>query len=120
MNEAKEKADEQPENSYENVPEHLRQFVFKPGVSGNPGGRPKGIKSMKEYAREYLEIMDDDERVKFLNRLNPDFVWKMAEGQPKQATDIEVLGTPIIHIAKEVAEKHDIDTSTSDNSKGQA
>lgn len=37
---------------YGNPPEHSR---FKPGQSGNPGGRPKGSKSFKSVLQDELE-----------------------------------------------------------------
>lgn len=35
------------------VPEHLKQFQFQPGQTGNPGGRPKGL---ERTAREALAL----------------------------------------------------------------
>jgi hypothetical protein len=62
--------------------------VFKKGVSGNPGGRPVGSKSMKTFAREYLEAMPEEDRVEFLNTIDPKTVWEMSEGKPKQDVDL--------------------------------
>ena len=39
--------------------------------------------------------MSEEERIKFLNSLNPEIVWKMAEGNPKQDTDLTTDGQPI-------------------------
>ena len=83
-----EEAGEQPENS--KVPKQLRKYVFKKGVSGNPSGRPLDRKSLKTYAKEYLESMNEEERVEYLNGLQHDFVWKMAEGNP--ANNVELSG----------------------------
>ena len=69
-------------------------YKFPKGVSGNPGGRKKG-KTMKEYAREFMMLMTDEEKEDFMNSLESDVVWKMAEGQPHQTTDIEVEFKPI-------------------------
>lgn len=68
---------------------HLKPYHFKPGVSGNPSGRPKGP-SMKTFAKQYLASMSDEDRLEFLNSLDPKIIWEMAEGKPKQ--DIEVEG----------------------------
>jgi hypothetical protein len=40
-------------------------------------------------------------------------------GKPEQHTDITTQGRPIIELAKEIVEKNEINTSTSDNSEGQ-
>lgn len=66
----------------------LNGYKFVKGQSGNPGGRPKGSKSLKTFAREYLERLPDDEKIEFLKTLPSELVWKMAEGNPKQDTDV--------------------------------
>lgn len=81
-------AQEQQENS--KVPPQLRKYAFKKGVSGNPGGRPVGSKSMKQYAREYLEAMEEEDRIAFLNSIDHKTIWEMSEGKPKQ--DVEMSG----------------------------
>ena len=86
-----EDAQEPQDNSYSKVPKQLRKYVFKAGQgSANPGGRPKGSKSMKTYAKEYLESMPEEDRVEFLNSIDPKTIWEMSEGKPKQ--DMEVSG----------------------------
>ncbi len=59
-----------------------RPWLFQKGKSGNPGGRPKGTKSLKTRAREYLEGLSDEEAVDYFNGLNKLDVWKMGEGNP--------------------------------------
>lgn len=84
-------AQEPQENSYDKVPKQLRKYVFKVGQpSANPGGRPKGSKSMKTYAKEYLESMSEEDRVEFLNSIDHKTIWEMSEGKAKQ--DMEVSG----------------------------
>ena len=86
-------AGEQPENS--NVPKQLRKYVFKKGVSGNPSGRGKG-KSMKEYSKEYLSSMEEEDRIEFLNSVEHKTIWEMGEGKAKQ--DMEVTGEMVTKI----------------------
>jgi hypothetical protein len=69
------------------VPKQLQPYAWKKGQSGNPNGRPKG-KTLKEFAREYLENLPDDEKIEYLASLPTEIVWKMAEGNPKQDTEI--------------------------------
>lgn len=47
----------------------------------NPAGRPKG-KTLKEFAREYLMNLPDEEKMAYLKTLPQEIVWKMAEGNP--------------------------------------
>ncbi len=77
------------------VPAAIRKYAFKKGVSGNPGGRKPGSKSLKTFAREYLENMDEEDRIIFLNSLDPKTVWEMSEGKPKQDTDITSNGNEL-------------------------
>lgn len=63
--------------------------TFPPGVSGNPGGRPKG-KSLKTFAREYLESLDDEGKKAYMEKLPAELVWRMAEGNPSNENKHEL------------------------------
>lgn len=73
------------------IPKQLEPYIFKPGKSGNPKGRPKGP-TLKEWARQQLMKMNDEERIEFLKRLPAEVIWKMAEGNPHSTQDTTVEG----------------------------
>lgn len=83
-----EDAQEQLENS--KVPKHLLPHVYKKGQSGNPGGRPLGSISMKQYVKNQLLSMTNEEREEFLEGVDKKIIWEMAEGKAKQ--DVEHSG----------------------------
>lgn len=68
-------------------PSEDKPWLFKPGQSGNPAGRPPGP-SLKEYARKYLAGLDESERMEYLAGLDKKVIWEMAEGKPESKTDI--------------------------------
>ena len=68
---------------------------FRPGFSGNLKGRIPG-KTMKEFAKDYLSKLNDEEKDDWLGGLQKDIVWKMAEGLPK--SDVELSGEVVSKI----------------------
>ncbi len=75
--------------------EYIKPFMWKPGQSGNPAGRPKG-KTMKEYTKEMLERLTDEERDAFLMGMPKEIIWRMAEGNPHTTEDKQItIKTPV-------------------------
>jgi len=70
--------------------DRIKPWQFQPGVSGNPGGKPKGTVSLKTYARRMIQEMTDEEKLEFLKGIDKRTVWEMSEGKAKQ--DLEVSG----------------------------
>lgn len=73
----------------------LAPYQYKKGQSGNPNGRPAGVKTLKQYAKERLESMTDEEREDFLHGIGKVEIWHMAEGNAHQTTDITSAGQPL-------------------------
>ena len=94
-----------------------KPWLFKKGQSGNPGGRPKGSKSLKTYAAEMLASMTDEERQDFLDGLPKEVIWKQAEGNPLNALNHGGEVKLSIEISQEVAAKYDVSHTESDISR---
>lgn len=75
---------------------NIRPWLYKKGQSGNPGGRPKGSKSLKTYIREKFEKMTDDEREAFLDGLDKKVLWEMGEGKAEAKTDVTSGGEKLV------------------------
>lgn len=78
-----------------NPAEHLKPYQFKKGISGNPNGRPKGAKSLKTYAREFLEALPDDEKLDYMEGMDKKIIWEMAEGKAENKVDVTTDGKEI-------------------------
>lgn len=88
-----------------NRKEWLQPYQFKKGQSGNPSGRKAG-KSLKEYAKEMLATMTDEERQEYLHGISKEVIWKLAEGNPATKSDVTVDGPITIQISGEIADKN--------------
>ncbi len=88
--------DELEEQAKNSPADRIRPWQYKKGQSGNPGGRPKGI-SLKEWAKNKLATMTDEEKEDFLNGVNKNVVWEMAEGKASSNDKLEVEGNITIN-----------------------
>jgi len=86
---------QQAESSPKSKTAHLAPYQFKKGQSGNPSGRRPG-KSLREYAKEMIASMTDEERQEYLQGIDKKTIWEMAEGKAHQAIDHTTGGLPLI------------------------
>lgn len=59
------------------------------GQSGNPAGRPKG-KTIKEWVKERMLAMNDEERDAFLQGIPKLAIWEMTEGKAQESKQISI------------------------------
>lgn len=104
-----------PDKQDENKPQRDELGRLLPGNTANPNGRPKG-RGLKEYDREKFANMTDEEKEAFLATISSELRYRMAEGNPHQTTDADIKGKIVIEIAKEIAEKHEIDSTPTNSS----
>lgn len=71
----------------------LNPYKWKPGQSGNPGGRPK--KPLKEYSMAQFESWTDEQKEAFLKSIPAIDRWKMTEGNPDTKTELESTNVEI-------------------------
>lgn len=67
-----------------------KPWLFKPGQSGNPKGRPLGSVSIRDSIRRYLEDNPEEvnKLVQHFVKNKPEFMWQMVEGAPKQEHEL--------------------------------
>lgn len=86
--------EEETNKSHKKSYDWLKPYQFGAGNNANPNGRPKG-KTLKEFAREYLQSLPDERKIEYLATLPEEIVWKMAEGNPDTKSDVIIREKPI-------------------------
>lgn len=66
-----------------------KAHLWKKGQSGNIKGRPKG-QTLKEYVKDMLSKLDDEEKLEFLKGMPKEVIWKMAEGNPTEDKQLRI------------------------------
>lgn len=93
-----------------------KPWLWKKGQSGNLKGRPKGV-TMKEYVRDFLAKMTDEERDEWLEGIPKIEIFKMAEGNPKQDTDVKHEGEIKIGSINYIVPNDNITTDNTDSDR---
>jgi len=100
-----------------NKPQRDAKGRLLPGNTANPNGRPKG-KTLKEWVREQLQNMPEEERIEFLKTIPKLDQWKMAEGVPDSKTESTGV-TKVLLIDQEQAEIYGIRTTPESEDSGE-
>lgn len=108
---------ENQEDKHKQAKENIAPWMWKPGQSGNPNGRPKG-KTLKERARELFQTMSDEEFTAFLEGMPKLDVWKMAEGNPESKIEAKVETTNIITPEMQLLASQLNQLNTNENNSG--
>lgn len=93
--------------------EHLKEYQWKKGESGNPNGRPPGAISVIKRVRE--KFADNPEAFEAFiaeyieDPANRKHVVEMLDGKPQQKTDITSGGDKIVIMPPEIISKNKLD-----------
>jgi hypothetical protein len=98
---------EMPKENEEDPYKRDKKGRLLPGTKGGPG-RPKG-KSLKEYWKQKLSEMTDEEKENFSSEITQEIKWRMAEGNP--TSDTNHGGVVKIIIANE-SDENEMDNGT--------
>ena len=84
-----------------------KEHQFKPGETGNAGGRPKD--SIKSFLANKLAKMTDKQKEAWLKRMKigGELQWKMAEGNPTNEIDHGIKLTTIEQIFDKIEKENE-------------
>ncbi len=117
-------------------PKEEKPWLFKPGQSGNPKGRPKGTTDFKTKFRKAIEalaekneITGDELELQIIQKgiasaRKGDYkfykdLFDRVYGKPQQNVDVVSGGEPL-QIIPAIADKYGVNTSTVQDNNGQA
>lgn len=85
-----------PDEELDTPIRQVKRGAWVKGQSGNPAGRPKGP-TIKEWVKERMLAMNDEERDKFLEGIPKLAIWEMIEGKAQETKNISVtIPKPIL------------------------
>jgi hypothetical protein len=100
--------EEDAPKTYVKTYDWLKPHQFKEGGPGGPG-RPKGP-TLKTWLKNHFEEMTDEERIAFLNKIDPIKAWEMGEGKAQAQMDHTTKGDKIVILPAPVTNRLDGDT----------